>query len=94
MPVLSIHLIDPGVTTRFRAIVSNACGSVTSMSATLTICRGDFNCSGGLNSQDFFDFLAGFFSENADFNNDNQTNSQDFFDFLTCFFVPPAGCPM
>jgi len=52
-------------------------------------CACDWNDSGVLNSQDFFDFLAGFFAENADFNNDNVTNSQDFFDFLGCFF---AGC--
>jgi hypothetical protein len=55
-----------------------------------TPCPCDWNQSGGLNSQDFFDFVASFFAGQADFNGDGVTDSQDFFDFLTCLF---AGCP-
>jgi hypothetical protein len=56
------------------------------------ICQADFNHSGAVNSQDFFDFLNAFFAldPSADFNHSGSVDSQDFFDFLTAFF---AGCP-
>jgi hypothetical protein len=53
------------------------------------ICLCDWDHSGDVNSQDFFQFLTDFFAGNADFNSDGTTISQDLFDFLGCFF---AGC--
>lgn len=61
-------------------------------------CRCDFNDSGALNSQDFFDFIQCLFTgtcppgHTGDFNGNGTTDSQDFFDFLGCLFSPPPGC--
>jgi hypothetical protein len=46
----------------YDCVVSHAQGSAVSTAATLSTCAADFNCDGILASQDFFDFLAAFFS--------------------------------
>ena len=53
-----------------------------------TTCFADFDNSGLVNSQDFFDFLVAFFAGNsrADMNQDSFINSQDYFDFTAAFF--------
>jgi hypothetical protein len=52
-------------------------------------CNCDWNDSGALNSQDFFDFINAFFAGAADYNDSGVTDSPDFFDFIACFF---NGC--
>jgi len=64
-------------------------GAFEFQGSTPPTCPPDWNRDGTLNSQDFFDFLAAFFSNNGDYNHDTITNSQDFFDFLAGFFT---GC--
>ena len=55
-------------------------------------CPCDWDTSGAVNSQDFFEYVTDFFSGDADFNDSGATDSQDFFDFLTCFFELPGAC--
>jgi hypothetical protein len=54
-------------------------------------CPADFDHSGAVNSQDFFDFLTAFFALDlaADFNHSGTVDAQDYFDFVAAFF---AGC--
>lgn len=51
---LELQNVVSAAATRFRCIVINACGDVTSEPASLTACAADFNCDG---TSDFFDYL-------------------------------------
>jgi hypothetical protein len=62
---------------------------VTAMDPCTPQCQADWNGVDGVNSQDFFDFIADFFAGAADFNGSGLTDSQDFFDFVAAFFM---GC--
>jgi hypothetical protein len=75
----------------YDCVVSSSCDTITSASASLTICAVDFNCSGSLSVQDIFDFLNAWFSgaPEADFDGLNGLQVQDIFDFLNAWF---AGC--
>ncbi len=76
----------------FFAGVSGQCGDCPQT------CPCDWNVDGGLNDQDFFDWVNDFFTGTgpiggADYNDDGNENDQDFFDFVNCFFSPvDAGC--
>jgi hypothetical protein len=88
-PILNIVNTTATDAGNYDCVASNACDSATSGAATLTVCAADYNCSGAVDSQDFFDFLNAFFAGNADFNHSGATDNQDYFDFLGAFF---AGC--
>ncbi len=77
--------------TGYSVVITNACGSTASTSATLTICTADYNCAGGVTVQDIFDFVGGYFAGNprADINGVNGITTQDIFDFVGSYF---GGC--
>jgi hypothetical protein len=75
----------------FDAVVSNGCASLTSDPATLTICRVDMNCDGGVNVGDYLAFLSYYAAADAhaDYNGDGQINVADYLAFLAGY---AAGC--
>ena len=81
MGTVTIGLFKPGASE--AVIVSDV------LVPGVAACAADWNESGNVDSQDFFDFLSALFAGDADFNGDLVTNSQDFFDFVAAFFV---GC--
>ncbi|MFZ4574054.1 MAG: PQQ-dependent sugar dehydrogenase [Phycisphaerales bacterium] len=75
----------------FRCVVTNACGSSTSDAATLTVCRGDFNCDTAVDGDDVISF---FFAWDAgdiagDVNNDQGVDGDDVIDFFSAW---DTGC--
>ncbi len=86
---------DAGV---YDCVVSGACGSVTSVGATLTIlsgqacCAADFNGDGFLDFFDYNDFVIAFEAGGglvADFNQDGFVDFFDYADFVEAFEI---GC--
>ncbi len=90
-PTLTLANLQTSSAGSYDCLITNGCGSVSSASATLRVCAADFNCSGGINTQDIFDYLAAWFagSSTADMNQIGGVNVQDIFDFLSTWF---AGC--
>ncbi len=65
--------------------------------AAATVCLADWNQDGGLNDQDFFDWVNDYFTGegpvgSADFNADGFENDQDWFDFTNAYFNPEPAC--
>jgi hypothetical protein len=65
----------------------NASGNNTS-----PCCKGDYNHIGGVTVQDIFDFLNGYFTQNAqaDVNGAGGVTVQDIFDYLILYFAGPC----
>ena len=76
---------------QLRCVISNACGSVTSDAASLTVCVADYDCNTFVNGDDFdqfvYDFVYGLPA--ADVNHDTFVSGEDF-DYFVDHFV--AGC--
>jgi len=85
-----------GLGGNFRCIIANACGSVTSNGATLTVncpcdlCPADFNQDGGVDGSDVGDFFAVWQGGGCD-GDVNQDGGVDGSDVDTFFAAWSAG---
>jgi hypothetical protein len=79
---------DSGV---YDCVITNACTSVTTSPATLSVCASDFNCDGFVTFEDFDSFVSAFEtgSPSADFNADGFLTFEDFDAAVQAF---EAGC--
>ncbi len=75
----------------YDCIVTNACGTITSNPATLTICIGEFNCDGGIDGGDVGAFFGEWEAGNAiaDVNTDGGIDGADVSSFFEHW---EAGC--
>ncbi|MGH7244475.1 MAG: hypothetical protein ACREJD_13775 [Phycisphaerales bacterium] len=95
--------IDPGLPfAEFRCIVSNSCGSATSLSAQITLCWADLTCDQQVDDQDFVIFANAYNLLEcsdpampalcpADLNFDGFVDDTDFSIFATAYDV--LTCP-
>ncbi|MFZ4574027.1 MAG: GC-type dockerin domain-anchored protein [Phycisphaerales bacterium] len=85
--VLGVSEFGPaiyGPTARFRCVVTNLCGAVTTASALLTVCMGDYNCDGGVDGDDVIAFFADWDAglTDADVNRDGGVDGDDVIAFF------------
>jgi len=90
-PALTIASAGPGDAGEYDCVVSNACGSLASAAATLTVCVADYDCDGFVSGDDFDAFVADFVAGEgaADVDRNAFVNGDDF-DVFAAGFV--AGC--
>ncbi|MCX5691581.1 MAG: immunoglobulin domain-containing protein [Planctomycetota bacterium] len=75
----------------YDCLVTNACGTITSDPARLTMCIGDFNCDGGVDGSDIGAFFAEWEAGNA-IADTNADGGIDGADVSTFFEHWEAGC--
>lgn len=75
----------------YRCTATAGCGSVTTSTATLTMCPADFTCDGFIDVFDFFDFVNAFENGNpiADVDGDGFLDFLDYVEFIELF---ESGC--
>jgi len=89
---LTLTNVGPADEASYDCVVTNACGSLTSNPATLTVCAADFTCDGFVDGFDYDAFVTAFEAGEglaADFNNDGFVDGFDYDDFVTAFEL---GC--
>lgn len=88
---ISLSRLDPAAALRYRVVASNACGTSTSIAATLGFCPGDHNCDGGVDGSDvnsFFDAWERGLSD-GDIDQDGAVDGRDVEKFFEHW---DAGC--
>jgi hypothetical protein len=88
LTLTNIQAADVG---SYDCIVSNACGSVTSNAATLSVCPANINCDESVNFGDFLAFFNCYDTETPCADIDGNPGV-DFGDFLAFFNAYDAGC--
>lgn len=75
----------------YRVIVTGPCGTLTSFTATRTVCPSDVDCSGSIDFGDFLEFFNCFDAGDACADIDG-VEGTDFGDFLAFFNAFDASC--
>ena len=94
-PTLEISSLDQNARGFFRAVITNACGSLNSTPAELIFCPADFNSDGFLDFFDYDGYVECFETETcppgrtADFNRDGFVDFFDYDDYVLAF---ETGC--
>ncbi|MBK7405844.1 MAG: immunoglobulin domain-containing protein [Phycisphaerales bacterium] len=89
---MTINPVGAGdVGSNYNCVVTNALGTFTSRNGTLSVCLGDFNCDGAVNTLDVLAFLNSWNAgeAKADYNGDGSINTLDVLAFLNAW---TAGC--
>ena len=88
LSIAGVHAADAG---SYDCVAENACATAPSSPATLTVCTGDFNCDGTVNTLDVLAFLNAWTAGDprADIDGDGLTNTLDVLAFLNAW---AGGC--
>ncbi|MFZ4576324.1 MAG: immunoglobulin domain-containing protein [Phycisphaerales bacterium] len=87
--VLTIDDAQPEDSGSYDVVVSNPCGTETSVSVTVGLCMADINLDGGIDSDDTIAFFAAWEAGAGDFDGDGDTDGDDVIAFVARW---DAGC--